>query len=443
MTAAALVVGLGSAQAQTAEQKLSFDLSASVLHYKGDMGQEYTNFEAEGIAPGFGLGFNYYLNPSFDLGAHFNFGLLNYTADEGHFTTEVYNFSPMLKYKFNNGYLLDEDVKMAPYLIAGPGISVIKVDGRYPDDGREEFNYSTFNLAIGPGLNLPVSENASLFGQVVYNKPMADKLDGISRGEGNDAYLQSSIGIRLLLGRQIDTDKDGIVDSKDKCPGTSALAKVDDKGCAIDTDRDGVADYLDACLTKAGPKATKGCPDQDGDGVIDSEDACPEHPGTKLLYGCSDTDRDGIADHLDECPEKAGSRFNQGCPAQKKSSELDPDLLERIGFAEKEIIFEVDKDELRGSSKEALEDVVSILNENPDLNLTIEGHADSTGEKEYNKQLSQDRANAVKQYLLNAGISADRLEAVSYGETQPVAENDGKTGRAENRRVVLILSPKK
>ena len=76
-----------------------------------------------------------------------------------------------------------------------------------------------------------------------------------------------------------------------------------------------------------------------------------------------------------------------------------------------------------------------VLNNNPDLNIEIQGYTDSTGEEDYNVQLSQRRAESVMSYLVSRGIDPDRLTAKGYGSVNPVASNDTPQGRAKNRRV--------
>ena len=84
--------------------------------------------------------------------------------------------------------------------------------------------------------------------------------------------------------------------------------------------------------------------------------------------------------------------------------------------------------------------IAAILNEYPKANFTIEGHTDSTGSEATNQLLSEKRANAVMDYLVNNGIAGARLSAVGYGEANPIAENNTRSGRAANRRVEVTLN---
>ena len=120
----------------------------------------------------------------------------------------------------------------------------------------------------------------------------------------------------------LDSDRDGVLDKRDKCPGTPSGVAVDKHGCPLDSDDDGVADYLDKCPgTPSGVAVDKnGCPlDSDKDGVTDNVDKCPGTPSgvTVDKNGCPlDSDKDGVADYLDKCPgTHAGVAVGKdGCP---------------------------------------------------------------------------------------------------------------------------------
>jgi OOP family OmpA-OmpF porin len=86
-----------------------------------------------------------------------------------------------------------------------------------------------------------------------------------------------------------------------------------------------------------------------------------------------------------------------------------------------------------------LDDVVQILQENPELAVRIEGHTDADGEDDYNLSLSDQRAKSVMAYLVEHGVAAERLSAKGYGELRPVAPNDTEDGKAKNRRVDFMI----
>jgi len=252
--------------------------------------------------------------------------------------------------------------------------------------------------------------------------------DGDGVADGQDA-CPSIAGLASFQGCP-DSDNDGIKDSEDECPNEAGT--IANKGCPLaDRDNDGLVDAEDACPDVAGPASTNGCPDSDGDGIINKDDACPNEAGT--INGCPDSDKDGIADKDDACPTLGGNIDAKGCPiVEEKVKEVFTRALQGIQF-------ETGSNRIRSSSKAILGEVVGIMQENPAYKLTIAGHTDSVGSSASNQSLSQRRADAVRFYLINNGIPAERLTAIGYGESQPTASNQTKEGRRQNRRVALSV----
>ena len=103
--------------------------------------------------------------------------------------------------------------------------------------------------------------------------------------------------------------------------------------------------------------------------------------------------------------------------------------------------FAFDKSSLTEAAKDTLGQAVTLLRQNPDANVEIQGHTDHVGSDAYNQALSERRANSVKAYLVSQGIAAGRISTRGFGESQPTADNNTATGRAENRRVIIIEIP--
>jgi outer membrane protein OmpA-like peptidoglycan-associated protein len=103
----------------------------------------------------------------------------------------------------------------------------------------------------------------------------------------------------------------------------------------------------------------------------------------------------------------------------------------------KGVHFDTGSARLESESLPVLDKVARSLKSNPHVLIGIAGHADSTGTAVYNKRLSKARADAVRDYLISKGVSASRLEIRGYGSRQPIADNDSRVGRAENRRVEM------
>ena len=203
-----------------------------------------------------------------------------------------------------------------------------------------------------------------------------------------------------------------------------------------DRDGDGVPDATDRCPDVKGLASLQGCPDRDGDGIADAEDKCPDVAGLARYQGCPipDTDGDGVNDEEDKCINEKGPASNFGCPV------ISPEIMKRIKIAAENIFFTTGKATLLAKSYTKLNDVVAILNENVNYKLQIDGHTDMVGDDAANQTLSEERAAAVRTYLVSKGIAESRLSSAGYGETKPIADNNTAAGKAKNRRVEMVLS---
>lgn len=108
----------------------------------------------------------------------------------------------------------------------------------------------------------------------------------------------------------------------------------------------------------------------------------------------------------------------------------------------RDINFDLDSANLSPGDQERLAPLADYLQQHPDRNVVIEGHTDASGPDDYNRQLSQQRAEAVRNYLVSRGVSAGRIQTVGRGESVPVADNGSEAGRLQNRRIeVMIANP--
>jgi outer membrane protein OmpA-like peptidoglycan-associated protein len=105
-----------------------------------------------------------------------------------------------------------------------------------------------------------------------------------------------------------------------------------------------------------------------------------------------------------------------------------------------DVLFKSGSYELLAGARERLAKVSGIVLAYPGLRLAVEGHTDSIGGDEYNRKLSEQRANAVRDYLIQQAIAAEAITAVGFGKGEPVATNDTPEGRQQNRRVELVVS---
>jgi outer membrane protein OmpA-like peptidoglycan-associated protein len=120
--------------------------------------------------------------------------------------------------------------------------------------------------------------------------------------------------------------------------------------------------------------------------------------------------------------------------------DLYDDLVEKGRVATRGILFDVDSDRIRPESTPTLEEIGEMLSAHPNLRIAIEGHTDSDGDDAHNQNLSEKRAEAVRQFLIATyGLDGDRLESTGFGESVPAADNDTPEGKQQNRRVELVV----
>ncbi len=472
LAATMLCLFVPALQAQTEDNPTWLSIHVGHNEYDGDLGNEMLEYEVNTDWSA-GVGFHQYLSPSFDFDAILEYGYLDYKngSDEENpvkannsFGTKYLNANFMLRYKLANGYIIDQNATLQPFVGAGIGITPYfgGSDNIYKDQtGNDIDSRVGFGVPLAAGFDISLSEKTKLVLKATYNRTFVDGYDGQAEGLGrssgaidsnidnksHDDFLVTSLGFKFNIGGATDTDDDGIPDEEDRCPETpgpeefdgcpdtdgDGIPDVDDRcpevageaefdGCP-DTDGDGIPDYDDECPEVAGEAEFNGCPDTDGDGIPDKDDRCPEVAGEAEFDGCPDTDGDGIPDYEDECPEEPGIEANNGCP--------------QVDFDFADVNFAFDRSEVEDEFKDELNDLANELMDNTDLKVTLTGHADRIGPAQYNLRLSQRRAESVKNYLVGQGVSADRIFTEGVGETQPKIEDANNEERRQNRRVVI------
>jgi OOP family OmpA-OmpF porin len=318
------------------------------------------------------------------------------TEESGGGDVQFSRFGGDLLYHFRVGE------RFVPYLAGGMAIAVIDPDGR-DDSSKGICNY-------GLGAKYYLSEAVALRGDVRHL---------IVTDSDHDSNLEYTLGLTFAFGgaqqavAALDSDGDGVSDSLDRCPGTPGGTAVDGNGCPLpvapkDSDGDGVTDDLDRCpdSPRGSQVNASGCPlDSDGDGVLDSADACP---GTKS----------GV------------SVDTRGCPQPKE---------ERVQVA-LDVKFATGKADIDPGYTADLKKVGEFMNTYPTTVTTIAGHTDNQGDAAMNKRLSQQRADNVRQYLIdNFAIAGERITAVGYGAEKPIADNATAAGRQQNRRIEAVI----
>ncbi len=487
----------GSVTAQNSDYKWAFSYQVGSFQYIGDYGNEMFDFAPFRLFQRFGI--SRYINPNFDVELISKWGHTGFyddKVDKNLFHVGVKGLNGLVSYKFLG------DKNFRPFVKAGLGLIKYNVyeneagvdatnfsvpvglgfdyeisrvaslglqaiygfnfGDAYDKNTTKEGNDNYFNPSIGLKVHFGAPKDTDKDG-IPDKYDACPQIPGLAQFNGcpdtdGDGVMDSEdscpavAGLASLKGCP-DADGDGITDSDDECPVIKGMTKF--KGCP-DSDNDGVPDKSDKCPNEAGnlagcpdsdndgiadkdekcPKVAglpkfKGCPDTDGDGTVDSEDECPELAGN--IKGCPDSDGDGIVDPKDKCPKLFGVTANNGCPEIKK------EVKEVLTKAMEGVYFDTNLVKIKKESFKVLDKVVTVMKNNPDYKLQIDGHTDNIGDDTKNLQLSKDRAKAVKDYLVSKKTDAGRLFSEGYGETKPKTSNDTKEGRAKNRRVEFTI----
>ena len=428
-----LIFTINTTLAQTSENPWAIAVGADLINLQGDNVDSGINFGAPALS------LSRYIGAGFSIGAQYalnnvknNNTDLNYSSIDG-----------VVKYNLTKG-------KVLPYLFAGYGFSKF-ADGK-DKEGLFPSTETNRTALGGIGANFYLDDNFAINVSISYR----GNVEGSTYN-----HLQHIVGLSYNFGAG-DADKDGVPDQKDICPDIPGLKEFD--GCP-DTDGDGIPDNKDRCPEEAGTEALQGCPDADGDGIADIDDACPNKSGTAAMNGCPDSDGDGVADNEDRCPEIAGDTANGGCPWTDSDGDGVPDkddncpdlagtianngcpdepteLINFINSENNKILFPASSNSLDSSDKAVLDIVKNLLNKYPDASIVIEGYASSDGSEGYNMKLSERRATSVKEYLVENGIDANRLNTVGYGETKLTGDNNTTSGRKQSRRAKINRSAK-
>jgi len=280
----------------------------------------------------------------------------------------------------------------------------------------------TVNVGGGPGLT-PVagSPQVRLFASVGY-LPMA--------------RAKEAVKPKVV---DLDPDRDGLIGKYDRCP--TEYGPPENQGCPdIDTDKDGLVDRLDQCPNEPGPKENNGCPDKDrdGDGLLDRLDSCPDQPGPLENNGCPllDTDKDGIPDKDDKCPYEPGPKETNGCPPPRKFIKVEEGEIKLL----QQILFATNKWDIKPASFPLLDEVVSVLKSRQTMTVDIQGHTDERGKLQWNIQLSKNRAEAVRKYLVDHGVAGERLKSEGFGPTKPICTEKTAACYDKNRRTQFLVT---
>lgn len=373
-----------------------------------------------------------------------------------YYVTYLTPISLTMKYNFTKG------MKFVPYAMLGVGMlfwdlrdvsNVSSDDYSFSDKLGESVYEETKNNAIiimGLGFEYYLSRVIGLEAGFHYNHLVDQELDLSGYKGEQSGIMEARLGLNIHFVSAKDTDNDGIKDKQDADPmNAEDFDGFEDEDGApeYDNDGDGVLDVDDKEPNIAedidGFEDEDGVPDtdNDGDGILDVDDKEPnmaeDFDGFEDEDGAPDLDNDsdGILDVNDKCPDNPetinGYMDEDGCPDKKPEIVFEkkaPIVLDGVNFASGSA-------ELSNNTKNVLQKVVRTLNDYPEMKLEVNGYTDNTGSITFNMKISKQRAESVRNYLINQGIQSDRLTANGYGPENPIASNSTKEGRAKNRRI--------
>lgn len=349
-------------------------------------------------------------------------------------STEISNYSSLFYAMRVHGVLQLPNYSIVPFAVVGAGALAAATE-TMGHDRDPAFHF---------GLGVKVPFNHRVSARLDVRDTLSQKGLGASGGKQTH-HPEVNLGVTFTFERTApplpaDADYDGLYDHEDECPNEGALTT---DGCPFDSDGDGVVDMDDECPREAGDPPD-GCPqvdlDPDGDGVPIPADQCPDEAGPSPS-GCpdKDTDGDGFIGKDDTCPKEPETRNgfedDDGCPDEM------PEAITRFTGVIQGINFKQGTADIEDSSHPVLDSAVEILIQFPSVRLEVSGHTSSEGTEERNQELSVLRAEAVRDYLVEKGVKADRIVARGAGASEPVADNATAEGRQKNRRIEFrILS---
>ncbi|MFZ0389848.1 MAG: OmpA family protein [Calditrichia bacterium] len=348
-------------------------------------------------------------------------------------------------FELNAGYnhtLIDkleayEDNKNDGYWSLAAGLSFHWPSGSADPDGDGLTNDQEKELNTDK--NNADTDGDGLTDGAEFNKYQSNPLSTDTDGDGLNDYAE--VMDYKTNPTKKDTDGDGLDDSAE-------LNQYQTDPLNKDTDGDGLSDGEEVNQYKTNPLKK----DSDRDGLSDGAEV--NDYKTDPLQ--ADSDGDGLNDGAEANqyktdPSKAdtdGGTINDGEEVQRGTNPLDksddveqPKLLGAgvgVPVILEGIYFELNSAKITPESDQVLDEVVRTLKEFTDVNVEIVGHTDSQGPEDYNMQLSQKRADSVKDFLVQNGIAANRITTRGMGESKPIASNETKAGRQKNRRIEFI-----
>ncbi len=434
--------------AQSADQKWAASVGFTYLTYKSNA--RFSPLQYSFYDPGVSVTVDRYLSGAFA----FSTRLL--VAPNVHFPVSVESSRPsylvdmgyQLIFKLNNGAILREQARIAPYLIGGIG-------GSYTENNPDVYT------PLGGGIQVRMTNRIAL------------RLQSVRKISLNKDYQHTAHAMGLVYE----------IGGKKRTPEPAPVDSMEILAALIDTDGDGIRDDVDQCPGISGTMMNFGCPDSvaspvEATAVIevagkDNEHQEPEVPSIipedmpmtpqelivientpdniseqvpvlenseTSIVSTMEVFATPVADGSTTLPDEQSVDLTYLTePVGEKESDTRPcgmDAVANLTTGINAVYFDLGSDQLQGETQQTLTEVASVLNTCSEARLVVYGHADALGQNDSNLILSVMRAFNVKYYLVQQhGISQSRITSEGYGEDKPAASNETSSGRGLNRRV--------
>ncbi len=470
------LVWAGTGTAQYQRGQLAVGIQMGVQYYEGDL-------RRSGYGPAVNFAVQYMPLPYFGLMLQSGYGELRDEVRMNAF------YTPLMDAKISAMLMFFPTRRISPFVFGGGGgfrFRALKGDRKSPilnRNGRPLSGWAEVALA-GAGAEILITPQWALIVSGDYHYTLSDALDGTLARNDTDGFFNARIGLLYRFGGDQDRDHDGIFDRFDRAPehAEDVDGFQDEDGMPdLDNDRDGVPDDRDRAPNlaedKDGFEDEDGIPDldNDGDGIPDTMDLMPnqaeDFDGYQDEDGAPDPDNDGdgIEDVNDRAPNQAEDpdgfqdedgipdldNDNDGIPDDEDGAPNEPETVngykdhdgipDRVPWlkpGERRILqgvtFRSGSARLTSMSYQVLEKLAQELQKDTTMVIEIQGYTDSRGNDEANLRLSLKRANQVRWFLISKGVAPDRLIAVGYGESRPIAPNNTPEGRRANRRIEIL-----
>jgi len=409
----------------------SFGISGGILAPTVISGQnDFTNWKAD---LGYGATLKTQILPALGIQADFLAGKLK--ADnsrkwdngmppaspfDSYETKVAYAASLSANLTLANIYWMNRVNVVRPYMTAGYGLMGYKITQKNNAGVETKFrageDIKNAYVPIGLGIKFGISNSINLDMGYTMNFVDGDNMDGYYAGIQNDKFSYSHIGLEFALGKS----------SKTQLSSYNPVAALQDdyitRNAALQASLDADRAKHAAHMEEMHKERMRFLSDSDKDGVSDYFDKCPNTPMGIQVDGAG-------------CEIKVTSTTTVVNPVRVVVTEEDRRI---VADAIRNLEFDFGKSTLRSTSYPTLNRVSDLL-KSKDFSLKLAGHTDNVGSDAANMKLSKDRAESVKSYLVSQGANSSRIEAIGYGESQPIATNKTAKGRQDNRRVEFTL----